>query len=200
MQLISNGMSPYGRKVMIVLHELKLSDRVTLVDAQPRERPEEVTSHNPLGKIPVLVTDDGFRIFDSPVICEFLDAEYGGNTLIPASGPKRWEVLTTVAAADGMIDAAILARNERLRPAEQRSESFIDWQTQKVSRGLDAFEERAAELAKTFDLGTIALGCALGYVPRRLEEFEALTSWPRLAALAGELAERPSFVRTAPRI
>ncbi len=198
MQLISNGMSPYGRKVMIVLHELKLSDRVTLVDAQPRERPEEVTRHNPLGKIPVLVTDDGAEIFDSPVICEFLDAEYGGNALIPVSGPERWEVLTTVAAADGMIDAAILVRNERLRPAEQRSESFIDWQAQKVRRGLDAFEERAAELAKAFDLGTIALGCALGYVPRRLEEFEALTSWPRLAALAGELAERPSFSRTAP--
>jgi glutathione S-transferase len=198
MQLVSNSMSPYGRKVMIVLQELELFDRVTLVDAQPRERPDEVIRRNPLGKIPVLITDSGQHIIDSPVICEFLDAEYGGNRLVPASGARRWDVLATVAAADGIIDAAILVRNERLRPVPQQSGSFIAWNAQKVSRSFDAFEQRATSLRGTFDLGVIALGCALSYVPRRLEEFEALRSWPRLAEFADELSNRPSFAKTAP--
>jgi glutathione S-transferase len=198
MQLLTNGMSPYGRKVMIVMHELDLSDRVTLVGAQPRERPDQVVRHNPLGKIPVLITDSGQTIVDSPVICEFLDAEYGGNRLVPASGAKRWEVLATVASADGIIEAAVLVRNERLRPAEQQSAGFIDWHAQKVRRSLDAFEGRAAGLLRTFDLGVIALGCALSYVPRRLQEFEALKGWPRLGAFAAELSQRPSFAATAP--
>jgi glutathione S-transferase len=198
MQLYSNSMSPYGRKVMIVLHELALLDRVTLVDAQPRERPEEVIGHNALGKIPVLITDSGQHILDSPVICEFLDAEYGGNKLVPASGAERWRALTMVAAADGIVDAAILVRNERLRPAGQRSDAFIDWNAQKVSRSLDAFEARAADIRETFDLGVIALGCAIGYVPRRLEEYDGLKSWPQLAELVAQLAERPSFAKTAP--
>lgn len=198
MQLFSNRMSPFGRKVMVVVHELGLLDKVTLVDAQPRERPEDVVRHNPLGKIPVLVAEDGTRIFDSPVICEFLDTEYGGGRLLPSSGPKRWRVLTTMAAADGVIDAAILVRNERLRPAEQQSSDFMEWHAGKVRRSLDAFEDSASGLRATFDLGVIALGCALSYVPRRLPEFEGLKGWPRLNELVETLSERPSFVNTSP--
>jgi glutathione S-transferase len=198
MDLVSNGMSPFGRKVMIVVHELGLGDRVRLVEGRPREDPETVFARNPLGKIPVLVTDDGAAVYDSAVISEYLDAEFGGHRLLPAAGPRRWEVLTTMAGADGVIDAAILVRNERLRPEEQRSPAWIDRHLEKVRRGLDALDGRADDLARTIDLGTIAAGCAADYVPRRLDEFATLGDWPRLRTLRDDLAKRPSFAMTVP--
>ncbi|MGH6896156.1 MAG: glutathione S-transferase N-terminal domain-containing protein [Geminicoccales bacterium] len=198
MDLVSNGLSPYGRKVMVVVHELGLAGRVRLIEAQPRERPDEVIRHNRLGKIPVLITDDGGHIYDSPVICEYLDAEFGNHRLLPAAGVRRWQILTCVAAADGVIDAAILVRNERLRPPDRQSASWIAWHLEKVRRCLDAFEQEVIDLSREIDLGTIALGCALGYVLHRLEEFAGLENWPRLAGLHAGLSARPSFAKTAP--
>jgi len=196
MDLVSNEMSPFGRKVRIAIHELGLIDRIRLVDGRPRDDLEGVTRHNPLGKIPVLVTDAGTRIYDSPVICDYLDTEFGGGRLIPAT--RRWEVLTTVALADGIIDATILVRSERLRPEAQQSPGWIDQHRSKIVRGLAALDARADALVHTFDLGTIAAGCAAGYVPMRIEEFGELRDWPRLKALADTLASRPSFAATAP--
>lgn len=198
MRLFSNALSPYGRKVMVVIHELGIEDRVELVDVHPRNRPDEVIAQSALGKIPILVTDDGVPVRDSPVIAEYLDAEFGGRRLLPAGGPGRWRILTRMADADGIIEAAILVRNERLRPPEQQSADWIAWNLDKVRRMLAALETAADELAAGFDLGTIAAGCAVGYVPRRLPEFEGLAALPRLAAFYEELRKRPSFARTEP--
>jgi glutathione S-transferase len=198
MDLVSSGLSPFGRKVMVVVHELGLAERVRLIEAQPRERPDEVIRHNPLGKIPVLITDDGGHLYDSPVICEYLDAEFGDHRLLPAAGARRWRIQTCVATADGVIEAGILVRNERLRPAERQSAAWIAWQLDKVRRGLDAFEHGMLDFSDELDLGTIALGCALGYLPLRLAECEGLASWPRLAGFHAGLSARPSFAKTAP--
>ncbi len=180
---------------MVVAHELGLGERIELVTTQPRENPDQITPHNGLGKIPVLITDEGQVIYDSPVICEYLNAEFGGHRLLPATGSARWHMLTQVAAADGVIDAAILVRNERLRSADRQSADWMEWQLRKVRQTLDKLEEQADAIAADPNLGTIAIGCMLGYVPRRLEEYEGLKEFPRLAELSASLSRRPSFAQ-----
>ena len=139
MELRYGNLSPYVRKVRVVAEELGIADRIRLVLTNTREKPEEIVPLNPLGKIPTLVTDDGI-IFDSPVICEYLDATFGAHRFLPASGPRRWEVMTRVALADGIIDSAIMSRQEKARPAAQQSAESIDWQWRKIKAGLDRFE------------------------------------------------------------
>ncbi|MER2535165.1 MAG: glutathione S-transferase N-terminal domain-containing protein [Rhizobiaceae bacterium] len=197
MQLYSNGMSPYGRKVMVVIRELGLLDRVELVESQPRLNPEGVIPVNPVGKIPVLVLEDGTTLRDSPVIAQYLCDTFGGSALLPR-GPRRWRALTEVADADTVIESGILVRNERLRPAERQSEEFIDWNLAKAVRAMAAFEADARSIGSRWDLGTIAIGCAIGYLQRRLPEFEGLLRYPALAALYPTLSERPAFAATEP--
>lgn len=192
-------MSPYGRKVHVVIHEHGLADKVALVDVNPRQKPEMVIPVSALGKIPVLVLEDGTAIKDSPIIAEYLDAEFGGAKLLPRTGAARWQILTRIADCDGIIEASILVRNERLRPEAQQSADFIAWNLDKVKRTMAELEAKAAGLDKNFDLGTIAVACVLGYVPRRLPEFEGLaTSHPGLAALRQRLQQRPSIAATEP--
>jgi glutathione S-transferase len=198
MELKYSPLSPYARKVLVVAHEIGLGDRLRLTVVDTRQEPEKIAPLNPLGKIPVLTTDDGAVIYDSPVICEYLDATFGGKHLLPPEGPQRWEVMTRVALADGLVDAAIIVRQERARRAEHQSAGSIDWQLRKVYAGLDAFESRISALAKTLDMGQIALGCALGYMPLRVVELEGLTRWPGLGAWYDAVCLRPSFARTMP--
>lgn len=196
MRLYSNAMSPYGRKIMVIIHELALDDRIELVDSQPRTRPHEVIAISPIGKIPVLVDDAGQTIRDSPVLAEYLCAEFGGQHLLPAAGADRWRSLTAMADADSIIEAAILVRNERLRPAAQQSADFIAWNLDKVRRALEALDADVAARDAPYDLGAIAMGCALGYVPRRLPEFDGLAMLPEASAFYRRLMERPAFART----
>ena len=199
MRLFGNAMSPYGRKVFAVIHEHGLTDRVEFIDVNPRQKPEAVIPVSALGKIPILVLDDGTTIKDSPVIAEYLDAEFGGAKLLARNGPARWRTLTRIADSDGIIEAAILVRNERLRPAAQQSAEFIAWNLDKVRRTMDEVERAAGGLDKEFDLGVIAVACVLGYVPRRLPEFERLeATHPGLAALHKRLLQRPSIAATEP--
>jgi glutathione S-transferase len=198
MELKFSPLSPYVRKVLVVAHECGVAARIQLGRVNTREEPEKIAPLNPLGKIPALITDDGAVLFDSPVICEYLDAEFGGHRLLPASGARRWEVMTAAALADGILDAAVLVRNERNRPAERQSQEWIAWQLAKVFRGMDAFEARADTFGRELDLAQVGLGCALGYMPLRIDELARLDRWPKLAAWNGKLAERESFRLTAP--
>jgi len=197
MRLYANSMSPYARKVFVVIREHGLQDRVELIDVNPRQKPDAVIPLNPLGKIPFLVTGDGLTIKDSPVIAEYLDAEFGKTRLLPASGPARWRALTRIADADGIIEAAILVRNERLRPEGEQSAEFIAWHFGKVQRCLDELERTIDPAAPEFDLGVVATACAIGYTARRLPEFEGIKH-PRLAAFYARLLERPSMAATEP--
>jgi len=192
--------SPYVRKVMVVAHEVGVADRLTLTVVQTRESPQEIVPFNPLGKIPALVRDDGSVLYDSPVICEYLDAQFGGGRLLPASGDLRYRVMTRAALADGLLDAGILIRHERLRPAGQQSQEWIAWQLGKLFAGLDALEREAQTLDGDLDLGTIGVGCALVYLPLRIAEANDPARWPRLAQWSAKLFERPSFARTIPKV
>jgi glutathione S-transferase len=197
MELRFATLSPYARKVRVVAHEVGLADRIRMTVVSVRDKPEDIVPWNPLGKIPALVLDDGRVLYDSPVICEYLDAEFGGRRLLPASGDERWRILTRGALVDGALDAAILARNERLRAAERQSPEWIDWQLGKMFRALDTLEAEATSFGE-LDLGLVAVGCAMGYLPLRVPEAKDPARWPRLNAWYAKAIERPSFAKTVP--
>lgn len=200
MELRFGRVSPFVRKVLVVAHELGIVDRIRLVPTDPRDSPGQIVPLNPLGKIPTLITDSGAILYDSPVICEFLDAEFGGHRFLPAAGQRRWEVMTLAALADGVMDAAILVRHERARPAEGQSADWTDWQLGKVNAGLDRLETMAATFGGELDMGQIGAACALGYLAVRLDDFRSLAKWPRLKAWFASVEDRPSFRNTVPKI
>jgi glutathione S-transferase len=199
MQLYFNPASPYVRKVRVTAHELGLSDEIDLISVSlsPVSPHEGVRSCNPVGKIPTLITDDGATFYDSPVICEYLDARAGGNRIFPAVGAARWIALRRQALADGIMDAAVLTRyEEAVRPKELRWQEWVDGQRLKIRTALDALERESLE--GVFDIGTISIACALGYLDLRFASEAWREGRPRLAAWAAAIGKRPSIAATAP--
>jgi glutathione S-transferase len=191
-------LSPYVRKVMVVAHESGVAERIRLTPVKTAEEQDRIVPFNPLGKIPALVLDDGTVLYDSPVICEYLDAEFGGRKLLPAYGVQRYRTLTRAALADGMLDAGILVRHERLRPPERQSQDWVARQLSKIFAALDTLEREVPSFAPTLDLGQVGVGCALGYLPLRIPEAKDPARWPRLAEWFANVSLRPSFARTVP--
>ncbi|MDE3028334.1 MAG: glutathione S-transferase [Paracoccaceae bacterium] len=185
MRLYHSPTSPYVRKVMVLLKETGLEGSVTLVPAAgtPVDAGTMPVAQNPLGKIPALERADGPAIYDSRVICRYLDDRAGGK-LYP-TGPRLWETLTLEATADGILDAAILMVYEaRLRPEDKRYAPWVDGQWAKIARALDALNGHwMSHLAGPLDMGQVAVACALGYVDFRHADRhwrlgrEALADW-----------------------
>lgn len=196
MQLIYSPTSPFVRKVLICAHELGLNTRLTRLPADPWKQPPELLALNPLSKVPALLTDDGQALYDSPVICEYLDSLAGG-VLYPA-GAARWTALRLQALADGMLDAAVLRRMESQRPAAQQSADWLELQRQAVARGVDAFEAEAAWLDGPLDIGQIAAACALGYLDFRFAHEDWRAAHPRLATWHAGFSQRPAYALTTP--
>jgi glutathione S-transferase len=187
--------SPYVRKVMVAAHELDLARRLTLVPTTPETVVADVAADNPLAQIPTLVLDDGTRLYDSTVICLWLDSQ-GGGRLLPAAGPARWRALARHALGQGLIDAAIGRVRELRRPAGERSPSFLAKRAAEIARALDALEAAAPTLAPAPGLAEIAAGVALGYLEFRGAEEPWRLGRTALAAWFDALARRPSFVAT----
>ncbi len=199
MELLYAPLSPFGRKVVVVAHESGIFQRLRLTTVSTRNDAEKITPYNPLGKIPVLITDTGAVIYDSTVICEFLDAEYGNCRLLPRQGFRRWETLTQAALADGLLDAAITIRYERARPASEQSSGETSRQLSKIRVGLDQLERNVASFGAELDLAQVGVACALGYIPLRVEEFTGLVKWPKLNAWYASASRRESLTKTAPQ-
>ncbi|MHC0052249.1 glutathione S-transferase [Actibacterium sp. D379-3] len=199
MQLFDNPASPYCRKVRVVLAETGQSDDVELLPAvgHPIAQAEMPTAHNPLGKIPALLRDEGPAIYDSRVICRFLNDRAGG-TLYPAS--RLWETLTLEATADGIMDAAVLIVYEsRCRPEAMRLADWVDGQWDKIDRALTALNTRwMSHLAGPLDIGQIAVGCALDYLDFRHGARDWRAGRDALADWAAEFAQRPAMQATMP--
>ncbi len=199
MKLHWSPRSPYVRKVMVCAHELGLAQRLTLVRslaAFARPNPE-IMVDNPLSKIPTLVLEDGSTLFDSAVICEYLDALVAGG-LFPRDPERRWPALRWHALGDGMLDTLILWRFERERtaPAAELLAAFEI----KIAAALGRLEAESGALgAAPFSIGTIALACALGYLDFRFESYAWRKSAPQLAAWHAPIVARPSFVATEAR-
>jgi len=199
MKLIGSVTSPYVRKVRIVMAEKKLDYQFLLEDVWAEN--SGISASNPLGKVPCLIMEGGDAIFDSRVIVEYLDALSPVGKLIPAPGRERAEVKTWEALADGVMDAALLARLEATwdgRSADQRSAAWIARQMQKIDRALDAMSRSLAEKVYCsgvhFSLSDVAVGCALGYLDFRFPEIVWRQRHPNLAKLQDKLALRPSFI------
>lgn len=200
MRLHYSPASPFVRKAMVVLHETGLVDEVEIAPATgtPLAPGSLPTAQNPLGKIPTLERAGGPALYDSRVICRFLDDRAGGRLHPPA--PRLWETLTLEATGDGIMDAAVLMVYEsRLRPPEHVLDEIVEAQWAKVTRALDALEARwLSHLAGPLDIGQIAVACALGYLDLRHDA----RAWRRgregLADWAERFAARPSMQATQP--
>jgi glutathione S-transferase len=197
-KLYCSGASAYSRKVRVLAIELALADRLELVEQAPRDNRHGFFDVNPLARIPVLVTDDGVALYDSPVICEYLDTLAGGGR-IPHGGAARWDALRRQALGDGILDNALPLRNERLRAPEVRNAEVLERQRGAIERALDA-ADRDPSLADTGppDIGAIALGCALGWLDYRLADWGWRAKRAPLAAWFATLTRRPSFASTMP--
>jgi len=203
MKLRYSPTSPYVRKVMIVALETGLAERIERIPTMvaPTKPNDEVARENPLVKVPALTTDDGMVLYDSPVICEYLDTLHGGPKLFPASGKARWLALRQQALGDGILDAAILGRYEILRPKEYQWPDWIDAQLRKVRGALGALEmeAEAGELAGPLTIGQITVGCALGYLDFRYASEEWPSKHRRLAAWFEDFSQRKSIELTKPK-
>lgn len=202
MRLHTNPASPFGRKVKVLAHEAGLFDRLELLNqaTTPVSPGEAVVRDNPLGKIPCLVVDGGEALYDSRVICEYLDGLHDGPRLFPAAGSARWQALTLQALGDGIMDAAVSARYEGfLRPEDRRWPEWVAGQKGKVARGLDRLEVEAGGWGGPLHVGLIAVGCALGYLDFRFPDDRWRDGRPGLAEWFEGFDARPSMRATRPR-
>jgi len=200
-KLYWSSRSPFVRKVMVFAHEAGLADRFetvrTLVGMNQANA--VLMQSNPLGKIPTLVTDDGRVLFDSYVICEYLDGLHGGHRLIPASGEERLQALRWHALGDNMLDNLLLWRNEQMRPESKQSPEILAALDAKIRASLDFLEREAATLgAAAVSIGHVAIAVALGYIDFRFPPLGWRDGHPKLAAWHGAFAQRPSFQATLP--
>ncbi len=203
MKLRYSPTSPYVRKVMVVALETGLAERLERIPTTvvPTKLNDEVARENPLVKVPALTTDDGLVLYDSPVICEYLDTLHDGPKLFPASGKARWLALRQQALGDGILDAAILGRYEILRPKEYQWQDWLDAQMRKVRGALAALEmeAEAGDLGGPLSIGHITIACALGYLDFRYQSEAWRTKHRRLAVWAEEVAQRKSIQLTVPK-
>jgi glutathione S-transferase len=189
--------SPFVRKVWLAVCELGLEEKVERVDTNPFKREVVVGSPNPLGKIPNLETDDGQLLYDSPVIIEYLDSEFGGNRLIPAKGPARWTALRRQALADGMMESTVLCMIEGMRKPERQSAGWIAHNRAAVERALAALETEAGALGEDADVGTLSIAVALELLGVHMADFDWRSTHPKLAAWFERFRKRPSMTATA---
>ena len=200
MKLLLSPASPYARKVWLAAAELGLTDRIeaSTAAASPVADNPDLSALNPLGKIPVLVTEEGQALYDSRVIADYLDS-LTPRRLCPASGPERWTVQTLHAAADGLLDAALLARyEEALRPEPLR---WADWrrgQGEKIRRVLDLLEAADLKAGDDARICDIAAACALGYLDFRFAAEPWREGRPRLTAFFEAFTRRPAWAQSDP--
>jgi glutathione S-transferase len=186
---------------MVFAHEAGLADRIETIPTkvamtQPNT---ELLKVNPLGKIPALITDDGMVLYDSTVICEYLDTLHKGTKLIPRESGKHWQALRWHAVGDNMLDTLVLWRNETLRHQPQQSPETIVGFLIKTQASLDALEKEEQQLAAApFGIGHVAVGVALGYIDFRFPDLRWRDGRPKLAAWYEAFAKRPSMQSTTP--
>jgi glutathione S-transferase len=200
LKLYHSPTSPYARKVRIVARECGVLERIELVTvpAIPHTPNRDLIPHNPLMKVPTLQRDDGPDLFDSIVICEYLDA-LGQGGLFPASGEPRWEALRRHALADGMLDASLSLRYERmLRPAALQWPEWIEAQFLRVDNALAAAEREVDGFPARLDIGQVGLVCALGYLDFRFADRPWRPGRPKLERWFARMSERPSVASTVP--
>jgi glutathione S-transferase len=201
MKLYTSTTSPYARKVRVVAHELSI--KLEEINVRPRES-AELRKFNPLGKIPTLILDDGSVLFESLVICEYLN-QFGNGTFFPGTSifrqsSGRWRAQVLHALADGLTDAAAVINAERrLVEPEKQNQVAIAHHLRAVNGALDMLERLAPKFAEHPTIGEIATGCALGFLDHRHADLDWRSNHPALAAWNARFSQYPSMVATAPK-
>lgn len=199
MLLYHSHTSPFVRKVTMLLHETGLIEQVELVTVDGWTEPERLVALNPLSMVPTLELTDGTRLYDSPVICEYLDGLHGGRALFPAGGPARWQALRRQAAADGVLDAAVTVFVETIkRPPALRWPAWIDLKQRAILRALDDWEGECPGWVADLDIGGLSIAVALAYLDLRGAVGDWRAGRPVLTAWHAECAHRPSMLATRP--
>jgi glutathione S-transferase len=201
MRLFFNNASPFVRKVRVFVRETGLDKNVEEVATavSPVTESPALAKANPLVKIPALILDDGTALFDSPVICEYLDTLHSGRKLFPAAGPSRWSALRLQATGDGILDAGVLCRYEMaVRPKEFQWAGWVAGQKTKWHGGLDFLEREAGALDGESTIGSITVACALGWLDFRYGDDNWRTGRPQLTAWYEKFSTRPSMKATMP--
>ena len=198
MKLYYGATSPFSQKVRAAAVECGLADRIDLILIKTMIHDPALAALNPLVKVPALVTDDGFALFDSPVICEYLDTLHSGPRLIPVSGPERWRVLRRQALGDGLMESLIFLAVPARRPeGEATAAPILARQREKVDQALDALEKETAEMEREgASVGCLAVACGLGWLDFRFPEWDWRGARPHLAAWYDVFAGRPSMTTT----
>ncbi|MCW5746156.1 MAG: glutathione S-transferase [Alphaproteobacteria bacterium] len=200
MKLMYSPTSPYVRKVMVVALETGLDKKIDKLPAAttPVAPNPQVVARNPLAKVPSLQAE-GMTLYDSPVICEYLDTKHRGKKLFPAKGKARFNALRQQALGDGLLDAALLVRYElTLRDEPMRSQAWHDAQMLKIGNALDQMEKEAGTLRGAPTIGHVTFGCALGYLDFRFADMGWRKKHKKLAAWYEKFAQRPSMKATVP--
>ncbi|MEO8559517.1 MAG: glutathione S-transferase [Rhodospirillales bacterium] len=202
MKLLYSPTSPYVRKVMILALERGLDKKLEKLPtaASPVQANRDLDKANPLGKVPALMLDNGMVLFDSPVICEYLDSRHKGAKLFPPSGARRFKALRLQALGDGILDAALLARYETaMRPENLRWTEWVDGQKRKIAQGLEALEKEAADLNGGLSIGQVAVACALGYLDFRYADMNWRKGHAKLGAWYTKFSKKKSMQATQPQ-
>ena len=196
MRLYFSPTSPYARKARIVAREKGLTAAVTEVAVNPHTDPDELIALNPLGRVPTLVLDNGRTLYDSPVICGYLD-DLGGGRRLHRDGPGRWEEGRRLALADGILDSAIDIVLDSRRPEDKRDPGHAARRQAAIRRALDALEAEAAGLsAESPHMVEIATACVLGYLDLRQPVEDWRPDHPGLSAWFAAVDARPAFAAT----
>lgn len=190
--------SPYVRKVRVTAIEIGMADAIEWEMVPPADRAAVITGANPLVKVPTVIRDDGGALFDSAVICEYLDSLHDAPKLFPPAGEGRWQALRLQALGDGIADATVAVLLEGRRPQEHRLAAVADRQTKKIDNGLDALEAEVAALDGPPTIGHIAVACAIGFLDDRQPDCGWRRTRPGLAAWYEAFARRPSMQATEP--
>lgn len=200
MKMYWSSRSPFVRKAMVVAHEVGVADRIEklpVVVSSTMKPTADVMQNNPLNKIPTLITDEGITLFESVVVCEYLDSTFNkGQKLFPASGMARWKALRWQALGSGMLEVEVAWRSETRRPHPHPVAAAA--YEEKAKTSLDVLEKEAAELKATpYSIGHVSVGCALSYLDFRFaEDLDWRKGHPQLAALYEDLKQRPAFKAT----
>ena len=198
MKLYYSPTSPFVRKVNVLASETGLSERVEWVKTNPWQVEDILTAENPLSKVPTLITDDDKVIYDSRVICEYIDTLHNGNKFHPENSDERWQVLRLQALADGILEAGIARFLEKKRSAEQQSIDWDNTQRKAIERSLDYLESTVQVWCDQLDIGVITIACTLGWLDFRIPNEDWRENRPQLKTWFIEFSKRESMLKTMP--
>lgn len=197
MKLYFADNSPYARKVRVLAIELGVYDGIEKIQQMPRDNTTGFWTVNPLGRVPALITDEQAPLYDSRAICEYINTRANGG-FFPA-GAARWDALRRMSLGDGLLDAGLPMRNETLRAKEVQATELIERHSAAVDRVLAALDADPTTNGEQFDIGTIAVACALGWVDFRLPDRPWRTRHKKLSNWFDRVTKRKSFDLTKPK-